>query len=176
MPGSSLEDEKIWQLVAFVRSINSPAIEQNVPGSPQAGEAIFWGKGGCGNCHLIRGKGGMLGPDLSNVGGLRPVEQIREDILTPDNDGYETYRRVTAVTTSGRKIEGVLKNRTNYSLQIQDAQGNLHMVSTAGLREITLEKKSPMPKDFKSRLSREEFRDLVAFLSRQSMRPAEGGK
>lgn len=176
MPASTQPDEKIWQLVAFVRSINAPAMEQNVPGAPAAGESLFWGKAGCSNCHAIRGKGGVLGPDLSNIGALRPMEQIREDIVSPNADGFEAYRRVTATGRDGRKVEGVLRNRTNYSLQIQDIKGNIHLVSTAGLREIALEKASPMPKDYASRLSKDELRDMIAFLARQSMRPPEEKK
>lgn len=176
MPASNLEDDKLWQLVAFVRSINAPAIEQNVPGDVAAGEKVFWTKGGCSNCHLIRGKGGLLGPDLSNIGALQPAEQIRESILAPDIDGLEAYRRVTAVARDGKTVAGVLRNRSNYSLQIQDAKGGLHLLSTAGLKEITLEKSSPMPKDFKTRLAADELRDLVAYLSRQSMRSAEDRK
>jgi putative heme-binding domain-containing protein len=176
MPASNLEDDKLWQLVAFVRSINSPAVEQNVPGDARVGETVFWGKGGCSNCHLIRGKGGLLGPDLSNIGATQPVEQIRENILEPDIDGFESYRRVTATTRDGKTIAGVLRNRSNYSLQIQDEKGNLRMVATAGLREVTLEKSSPMPKDYKSRLGAGELRDLLAYLAQQSMRSAEDRK
>jgi putative heme-binding domain-containing protein len=176
MPASNLPDDQIWQLAAFVRSMNSPAIEQNVPGNLSAGEGIFWGKGGCSNCHQIRGKGGLTGPDLTNVGGVRPVEQIREDIASPSADGYETWRRVVAVTRDGKTIEGALRNRSNYSLQIQDVKGVPRLIAMAGLREVTIEKKSPMPADFASRLSKEEMRDLVAYLSRQSIRPAEEKK
>lgn len=176
MPASNLPDDQIWQLAAYVRAMNAPAIEQNVPGDLSAGQAIFWGKGGCGNCHSIRGKGGLTAPDLSNVGALRPVEQIREDIATPNADAFETWRRVTATATDGRKIEGALRNRSNYSLQIQDAKGSIRLLSMASLKEVTIEKNSPMPQDYKSRLSREEMRDLVAFLSRQSIRPVEERK
>lgn len=176
MPASNLPDEQIWQLAAYVRAMNSPAIEQNVPGDLSAGEAIFWGKGGCGNCHAIRGKGGQSAPDLSNVGALRPVEQIREDVAAPNADGYESWRRVVAVRRGGGKVEGALRNRSNYSLQLQDAKGAIRMLSMSDLVEVTIDKESPMPKDYKTRLSREEMRDLVAFLSHQSIRPLEEKK
>ncbi len=176
MPASNLPDDQIWQMAAYVRAMNSPAIEQNVPGNLSAGEGIFWGKGGCGNCHAIRGKGGQSAPDLSNVGALRPVEQIREDVASPDADGYENWRKVVAVTKDGKTIEGALRNRSNYSLQIQDGKGAVRLLSMASLKEVTIEKASPMPQDYKSRLSREEMRDLVAFLARQSIRPVEEKK
>jgi putative heme-binding domain-containing protein len=172
MPPSNLGDEQLWQLVAFVRSINAPAVEQKISGNPQSGEAVF-AKAGCGYCHQIRGRGGLSGPDLSNIGGTHTAEDIREGITDPLADWNETYRRVTAVHRDGRRIEGILRNRNNYSLQIQDKAGKIHMLRTGDLKEYSLDRRSPMPADYKSRLSRQEMDDLVAYLSRQSMRQPE---
>ena len=52
-----------WQVVAFVRSLTAPAIENVAPGNPSAGQELFWGKAGCTGCHAIQGRGGKLGPD-----------------------------------------------------------------------------------------------------------------
>jgi len=46
----------------------------------------------------------------------------------------------------------------------------------ADVREMTLSAGSPMPKDYKSKLSSQELDDLLAYLSRQSMRPREEKK
>jgi putative heme-binding domain-containing protein len=176
MPAANLPDDQVWQVVAFVRSLTAPAIESKVTGDPQAGEQIFWGKAGCGNCHLIRGRGGMLGPDLSNEGASRALPQIRESILDPDADGAPNYRSVTVVLKNGKSLRGVARNRTNYSLQLLDAKGNLHLLSMADISEMTLGTGSPMPKDFARRLTSQEIDNLVAYLSRQSMRADTGEK
>ncbi|MBV6432651.1 MAG: hypothetical protein IANPNBLG_02793 [Bryobacteraceae bacterium] len=176
MPATNLPDAQIWEIAAYVRSLTAPAVETAVPGNPQAGEEIYWGKGGCSNCHRILGRGGMLGPDLSNVGAVRAVEEIRESIVDPDADGFPTYKGVTAVLNDGRTIKGVARNRTNYSVQVQDAQGNLHLLRMPDVRTITYAEHSPMPRDYKEKLSRQELDDLIAFLSRQSVRPYEPEK
>ena len=44
MPAFALPDDQIWELAAFVRSLNAPAISVPVPGDAAAGEAIFFGK------------------------------------------------------------------------------------------------------------------------------------
>ena len=174
MPGfGHLPEEKLWQLAAYVRSVNAPAFEAPVPGNVEAGRAVFWEKGGCSGCHSIRGQGGKIGPDLSNIGASKPLEQIREDIVDPSADGYEAYRKVTLIRTNGGRLEGYLRNRTNFSIQMLDAGGNLHLVRTDELREIILAKPSPMPKDYQTRLSKQELDDLLAYLSRQSLRPAD---
>lgn len=171
MPATNLPEEDIWKLAAFVRALSAPAIENQPPGDTEAGEAVFWGKGECAQCHSIRGKGGMLGPDLGNIGALRPVDQIRQAILDPDADGFIGYRGVTATKKSGETIRGVVRNRTNYSVQILDRNGNLHLLPTQELRSLQLSGHSPMPADYKEKLAGKEIDDVIAFLSRQSIRP-----
>src|SRR5713226_2676383 len=173
MPPANLPEEQAWQVVAYVRSLTSPAIEGPLPGDPRSGEELFWGKAGCNQCHRIRGRGGMLGPDLTNIGGTRPLPQLRDAILDPDADVAPGYRAVTVVLKNGKTLRGVARNRTNYSLQLQDADGNLHLLSMAEVSELVLGKGSPMPKDFGKRLSAKEIDDLLAYLSRQSIRPVE---
>jgi cytochrome c oxidase cbb3-type subunit III len=176
MPAAALDEDQTWQVVAFVRSLTAPAIETVVPGNPEAGDALFWGKAGCGGCHSIRGRGGKLGPDLTNAGAMRPLPQLRQDILDPDAGGAAGYRTVNVVLRSGAKLQGVARNFTNYSLQLQDADGNLRLLSMADIREMTLARGSSMPKDYGKRLTAQELDDLLAYLSRQSARPIEAKK
>ena len=83
---------------------------------------------------------------------------------------------VVKLSLPGDAVRGVARNRTNYSLQIQDAEGNLHLLWMADVSEMALAKGSPMPKDFGQRLSAREIEDLVAYLGRQSLRPVERAK
>ena len=171
MPGTKLPDEQIWQLAAFVRALSAPAIESKPAGDASAGEALFWGQGGCGGCHRINGRGGMLGPDLSNAGASRPVDQLREAILDPDADGFRGYRGVAAMDKNGRKFEGVARDVTNYSIAILDKIGNLHLLSKSDLRELKMSDHSPMPQDYGKRFTREQIDNLIAYLSQRSVRP-----
>jgi putative heme-binding domain-containing protein len=173
MPAAALSEDQLWQVVAYVRSLTAPAIETVAPGDPAAGETVFWGKAGCSGCHAIRGKGGKLGPDLSNAGATLPLPQLRQDILDPDAGGASGYRGVSVVLSKGGTLQGVARNLTNYSLQLQDAHGDLHLLSMSEIREMTLAKGSPMPKDYAKRLTSSELEDVLAYLSRQSARPIE---
>lgn len=176
MPPTKRPDAELWEIVAFVRSLTAPAYEAPPSGNIAAGEALFWEKGQCGGCHRIRGKGGMLGPDLTNIGASRSVEKLREAIIDPDADGFRGYTGVTATLKNGQTIRGVARNRTNYSLQILDKDGKVHLLRTADLRDVQFGEHSPMPGDYKQRLSAQEITDLVAYLSRQSARPYEPAK
>jgi putative heme-binding domain-containing protein len=172
MPAANLPEEQVWQVVAYVRSLTSPAAENPPAGDVSAGEALFFGSAGCANCHRVRGKGGMLGPDLSNAG-MRAMPDLRDAIVDPDADGAPGYRAVTLTLRSGKTLKGVARNRTNYSMQLQDAQGNLHLIRMEDVAEMTISRGSPMPKDYAKRLSRQQIDDLIAYLSRLTVRPAE---
>src|SRR5262245_45282478 len=98
MPPSSLSDNQIWQLVSFIRSLNLSAVEQDVPGNSSAGELQFFASGQCSGCHMIRGRGGLIGPDLSNVGARRSADKLRKSIEAPDAFIEPGYAKVEAVT------------------------------------------------------------------------------
>jgi len=170
MPGFPIGDEKIRAVVAFVRSLSAPAIEAKVPGDEAAGNAIFFGKGGCSECHSIRGRGGLLGPDLSNAGAQRSIGQLRESVLEPSARPTEGFQGVDVVTKSGARISGAAKNYTNYSIQVLDRDGQMHLLDKKDVQEIALHTKSLMPGDYSTKLSEGELQDLMAYLSRQGMR------
>jgi mono/diheme cytochrome c family protein len=61
-------------VTALATTAALPATQQPVPNSSavSAGEALFFGKAGCGTCHEVNGRGGVMGPDLSAAAWLAP--------------------------------------------------------------------------------------------------------
>lgn len=175
MPATKLPDDQTWELVAFVKALTGPAAESAVDGDPDVGEKIYWSaKTGCSNCHAIRGRGSRMGPDLSNVGGTQPLTLIRESILRPSKD--QTLRGKESITITmkdGKVINGVARNRSNYAVQVVDNKGELYLLSASDIREIKVMDRSGMPDDYGTRLTREELRDLLAYLAKQTSRPAD---
>lgn len=173
MPPSHLPDEKVWQIIAYLRDLTSVAFDSTAPGDQRAGRSLFFGKAGCANCHTIRGRGGYPGPDLSNIARTRSYTQLRESLLDPDAHISDGYGGVTVTTKTGREISGVARDNTNYAIVILDAKGQLHRLWKRDLRTVVFHKRSLMPHGYKRQLSSGELQDLLAFLGRQSMRGGE---
>jgi putative heme-binding domain-containing protein len=170
MPNFPMADEKILQVAAFVRSLTAPAISVQVPGDPERGRQAFFGAGRCSSCHMIRGNGGYPGPDLSNIGAERTLLQLRESVLRPSARVVDGYRSITAALKSGRTVRGVARNYNNYSVQILDHAGKLHLLSREEIVKLELMNSSMMP----AMSDPDEALDLIAFLSRQATRPNTG--
>ena len=170
MPPTPLSEEQTWKVVAFLRSLSASAIEANAPGNVNNGRQLFWGSAGCSNCHAIRGQGGALGPDLTDIGVVRRVDQLTESIVDPNARIADGFDGVVATKKNGQKIKGVAKLDTNYSLRILDSAGRLHFLDKRDLTGVAAAKESLMPGNYAEKLNEDQMRDLVAFLSRQSIR------
>lgn len=178
MPPSGLPEDAVRNLVAFLKVLTGPAVENPSPGDVSAGASVFWGeKAGCSNCHAIHGRGGLSGPDLTNLGGRMPLAVIRESILEPSTDLYRIGSESVRVSLrDGREVRGLARNRDSYSLQVIDGAGDLHMIGMDEVAALEISEASPMPEDYGARLSREEFDNLLAFLTRQSLRAKDGNQ
>ena len=152
------------------------ALRPVAEGDAEAGNALFFGKAGCSNCHRIRGQGGVLGPDLTDIGAGRRLDQIREALLDPGNRIADGYTAVTLTLENGEKLRAVARNFNNYSAQVFDASGKLHLLRREDLKRLKFEEKSWMPGDYGTRLSEVEVQNLLAFLSRQAVREERRGE
>ena len=76
-------DDQIWRVTAYIRGLRGTAIDTPAAGDVAGGEAIFWSKGNCGGCHMVKGKGSILGPDLSILRHAQSADIV--DALTKEN-------------------------------------------------------------------------------------------
>jgi putative heme-binding domain-containing protein len=161
MPGSFYSADRIWQIVAFVRSLS--AGREKLPGDSQNGAKLFESSG-CAQCHLLRGHGGELGPDLSEIGISRSVENLRQSIVDPDADVPPRYWTVSFTDASGQAMQGFRLNEDSYTVQMLDMRGQLHSYNKNGLKEFNISKCSTMP-SYQNSLAVKQVNDLVAYLS-----------
>ena len=176
MPANGFEDSETWAIIAYVRSL-TPAKSGAVSGDRARGEKIFSQTAGCSTCHMVQGRGGVLGPDLSRVGEARSVPYLIDSIREPSkelssgmldpNNHYGlplVYDTVTVVTAGGEKIVGVAKNEDAFSIQLLDTSQRLQLFLKKDLKEVTHERKSLMPAYTEQMLKPADLQDLVAYL------------
>jgi putative heme-binding domain-containing protein len=162
--GGRLENDEIRHLIAYIKSV-AHSDNGTVPGDIAAGQAIFWTKGGCGQCHRVGAKGNSLGPDLTRVGRQRSVAYLRTSILNPDADVSPGYGTISVVTTDGKQIVGVQKNFDNFSAQLVDLSGHYYSFLRENVASVKLEPRSLMPSTYGQLLSKTEMNDLVAYMN-----------
>jgi cytochrome c oxidase cbb3-type subunit 3 len=167
IPGSEMgparaDDDDLWRIVAFVKRLGL-AMPEEVPGDPVAGEVVY-DMTGCASCHIINGEGGILGPELTDIGRRRGLSFLEESILNPEADLPTNYRSTRLLTTAGREVVGIQLNEDDYSIQIRDTSGNLRSFLKHNLTRVQRDKPSLMP-EYGSMLSEKQLEDLVAYLA-----------
>jgi putative heme-binding domain-containing protein len=167
MPGAQYSDatpDQVWALVSYLRTLSGPASAEEVRGNAQNGESLFWGKATCGQCHMVRGRGGRLGPDLSRIGITRSRTALIQEIRTPSGLFTDGFWPVTVVARDGRRIRGVRKNEDPFSLQIMDTNERILSFDHSDLREVVREPRSVMPDYGADRLTDAELDDVIRYL------------
>jgi putative heme-binding domain-containing protein len=167
MPAFALPDETVRDLAAFVRSLNAPANRVPLAGDVKHGAELFSGKGGCNQCHMVRGHGGFLGPDLTEIGARRRMGELRTAVLKPETLALEGFRAARLKLPNGRSLKAIIKQQSNWSMVVLDETGQLHLLHDKDMESVIPQSKQWMPSAYGDRLSPAEIQDLLAFLSRQ---------
>ena len=175
MPPHNLKADEIWQIVAYLRTLEQPIAPAS--GDPTRGEALFFGSARCSSCHIVNGRGGLLGPELSTVGSARSRAYLVESVREPGRqltrnrtfgDLALKYDTVTAVTADGRTIVGVPMNEDTFTVQLMDMNERVHSLDKKTLKSLRHEDRSLMPPYGADRLGNADLDDVIAYL--QSLR------
>jgi cytochrome c oxidase cbb3-type subunit III len=161
---NSLDTPTIKAVVKYLRVLQGKSESAAMPGNPDNGKTIFYGKARCSQCHLAAGSGGFLGPDLSIYARRRPAEEIRDAITKPTMLPGLGRSEVTVTPRGGQPMTGILRNEDNFTLQLQSADGVFHSVTKSDVASIAHSKTPLMPTDYGTTLSAGELNDLISFL------------
>ena len=173
--GVGMTDEEIWQIIAYIRSQEVKAPAASI-GNAVHGKDLFYGDANCSMCHLIHGKGGRLGPDLSAVGTSRTHEALVESVRNPSRrlawglteatkEFPQEYETVTVVTEDGKQIKGVTLNEDSFTVQLMDSGEQIHLLEKTRLKSFQKSRESMMPTYTTDTLSDKELEDILAFLA-----------
>lgn len=172
--GVGMTDREIWQIITYIRSqeVKAPT---HPAGNAAHGKELFYGDANCSLCHMIEGKGGRLGPELTGVGGSRTRAAIIDSVRDPSRrlaaglteatkEFPQEYESVTVVTAEGTEIKGVTLNEDSFSVQIMDTSEQIHLLEKDKLRSFQKSRQSTMPKYGADILSDKDLEDIVAYL------------
>lgn len=151
-------------VVGYLRSLQGKIATPPPPGDASRGKGIFFGKGECSSCHAISGEGGFLGPDLSRYGSTASAKEIRNEIIRSRRMPPQGYRPAVLVTSNGDRLEGIIRNEDNFSVQFQTKDGSFRFFQKSELRNLDRLETSLMPTNYGERLSVAELDDLVSYV------------
>lgn len=140
MPGFPMPDGDARSIIAHLRSLVSTAPQETARGDAAEGQRIFFASGQCSQCHMMQGRGGRLGHDLSKIGSRKKFSEIRSSIRQSDH-----HEMVEISLTSGEIVRGLKKNEDTYSIQIMDTQERLQSYFRKNVRGIEKVKESILP-------------------------------
>ena len=155
---------QVQAVVHYLRSLQGKGQARTLPGDPKHGRELFFGKAECSTCHMISGEGGFLAPDLSGYAATAEPTAIRDQILKTRRSPAFSYHPAVLTTADGERLEGLIRNEDNFSLQFQTKDGSFHLFQKSDLRNLERRDSSLMPTDYRDRLTSSELDDLVTFL------------
>jgi cytochrome c oxidase cbb3-type subunit III len=172
--GVGMTEEEIWQVITYIRSMQAKSPPQAV-GDATHGKILFEGTAGCSTCHMIAGKGGRLGPDLTTTGSARSTKYLVESIREPSRrlaqgiseamkEFSQEYETVRVTTADDKKLVGTVLNEDRFTLQMIDMQEKVHSFEKDKLKAMEKSRTSLMPIYDQTMLSDKDVQDVVAYL------------
>ena len=169
-----MTDFEIWQIITYIRSVEIKSSAKTA-GNAEHGKLLFYGEANCSLCHMVEGKGGRVGPELTSVGGSRTRDAIIDSVRNPSRrlawgltestkEFPQEYETITVVTADGKEIKGVALNEDSFSVQMIDNNEQLYLLEKDKLRSFKKSRDSLMPQYNPDLLSDKDLDDIVAYL------------
>jgi putative heme-binding domain-containing protein len=142
-------------------------VRRDVPelrgGSWARGRKVFFSEeAGCAKCHAVGGRGGAIGPDLSNLI-HRDYDSVLRDVAEPSFGINPDYITHVVTLKNGRVLTGSLRTEGD-RLLIGDEKGQTVAVRRGEVEEMQSSPKSIMPEGLPKLLGPERMKDLLTFL------------
>jgi putative heme-binding domain-containing protein len=151
-----------WTMTDFVDAMEAVGHGRNAA----RGRRLFTDTG-CAQCHRLKNEGGLVGPDLTSVGGRFDRRTLLESMIEPSKVIAEIYRSVTLTLKSGVILDGhiVSEDESSVSVAINPVDPEQRRrVAKTEIASQRVSAVSPMPEGLLNTLTREEIFDLLAWL------------
>jgi putative heme-binding domain-containing protein len=160
-----------WQLLPWAPlqpslPVTTPPPSPELAGGDwKRGEAVFFSQeANCSACHLLRGKGGKIGPDLSNLV-FRDAASVLRDIIDPSAVINPDYVPFAVQLKNGKVLAGIPRASADGQVRVYDTDAKETVVRQADIERLDPSTVSIMPKGYEEKLGKEKLRDLLTFLT-----------
>ena len=173
MPAFWLSSPEMQQVAAYVRSLGRRPAEP-LPGDPGRGSQVY-ARSGCAACHIVRGQGTAVGPELSEIGALRGAAFLRQSVVDPaaarpdrpvpyEPYSYPAFAVFRARARDGAEVTGMRVNEDAFTIQLRDAQGRVSSLRKADLESLQPQPGTSLMPGYRDQVKGRDLDDLVAYL------------
>ncbi|CCH51449.1 heme-binding protein [Fibrisoma limi BUZ 3] len=151
-----------WKLENAVAVVDSGARARDFDRGKKIYSAVL-----CSRCHTMRGEGGDIGPDLTQLGTRFSNKDMLEAIIHPDKAVSDQYASTIFTLKNGQSVLGRLvgEDKVNYSIsQNPFAPDQLRKISKKDVVSKKYSTVSIMLPGLINSLNPDELRDLMAYL------------
>lgn len=135
-------------------------------GDAARGEVVYRRKElQCLACHGYAGAGGQVGPDLTSIGASAQPDYLVDSLLLPHKAIKEGFDVTRVVTNDDKVLQGVKIREADGLLVLRTAEDKEVTVPLKDVAERGKSTKSLMPEALTDQLTKQEFADLVKYLS-----------
>ena len=98
---------------------------------------------------------------------VHPKDHLLTDIIDPSRSVEANYRAYQVTLKNGRVLTGLLASESRTAIELYDAEGKKQSILRQDIDELTASPKSLMPDGFEKQISRQQFTDLLEFLTKR---------
>ncbi len=137
-------------------------------GDAARGRRVFFSvHAACSACHVRDGRGGTLGPDLSNVGLSKTRRQLLDAVLQPSAEVSPEWQGWFIRTTAGETHVGRQIDVGDKAVDLYTLGAGFITVAKADIETYGMADTSLMPAGLETQLTVSDMRDLFAFLEKE---------
>jgi len=168
LPATSRPLVKKWTLDDLVADLEGPPAAEAVHRGDANNGRKLYAAAACIVCHSFQGEGGRAGPDLTTAARRYSTRDLLENILEPNRVINEQYALQQYLMTDGKTFTGRTVNMAGATVMVatdpNDPGGSEVRFDIHDLESSAPSKVSFMPEGLLDTLSRDEIRDLLAYL------------
>ncbi|WP_337173163.1 hypothetical protein [Paludisphaera sp.] len=134
-------------------------------GDPKRGEEAFFSKEAlCSQCHVVKGRGDRVGPDLTTIG-RKGAEHLYRSIAAPSEHITPDYVTYTVSLHDGRVAAGVVRAEGPDAIRVIDTEAKSVAFPRDEVEQLRPASTSIMPVGLLPALGEGRIRDIIAYLT-----------